>query len=318
MKHIILFLNLVLSLSLFAQKSKLPFKDRTFRAPTGQGKLFGTLSTPKEGNKDIICVIVPGSGPTDRNGNSGVFVYSNSYKILADSLAIRGFAVLRYDKRGVGESKYVYNSETEMTFDLYTKDVNFIINQIKKEKDFKKIVLIGHSEGSLLSIKAALNDSIAGLISLCGVGRSADSLLLTQLSNLPTDLKEEAIQIVQKINAGQTVENVSKPLMSIFRPSVQPYLRTWFKINPAFEFSKLEIPTLVIQGGTDLQVEIREGQILSAANPKAEYKFIADMNHILKRATSDRTQNIKTYGEPELELHPELVPAIVDFLNRLP
>lgn len=318
MKQILFLLSLILCISLNAQKSKLPYKDRTFRAATGQGKLMGVISTPKDTNNGIVCVIVPGSGPTDRDGNSGVFVYSNSYKLLADSLAKRGYAVVRYDKRGVGESKYVYNSETEATFDLYTKDVNFIISQIKKEKDFKKIVLIGHSEGSLLSIKAALNDSVSGLISLCGVGRTADSLLLTQLSNLPADLKQESVTIIKKINAGQTVEKVSQPLLAVFRPSVQPYLRTWFRINPAFEFSKLKIPALVIQGGADLQVEPREGLLLSGSNSGAEYKFIPDMNHVLKRASADRTQNIKTYGEPQLELHPELVPAIVEFLKKLP
>lgn len=318
MKQILFLLSLILCISLNAQKSKLPYKDRTFRAATGQGKLMGVISTPKDTNNGIVCVIVPGSGPTDRDGNSGVFVYSNSYKLLADSLAKRGYAVIRYDKRGVGESKYVYNSETEATFDLYTKDVNFIISQIKKEKDFKKIVLIGHSEGSLLSIKAALNDSVSGLISLCGVGRTADSLLLTQLSNLPADLKQESVTIIKKINAGQTVEKVSQPLLAVFRPSVQPYLRTWFRINPAFEFSKLKIPALVIQGGADLQVEPREGLLLSGSNSGAEYKFIPDMNHVLKRASADRTQNIKTYGEPQLELHPELVPAIVEFLKKLP
>lgn len=318
MKQILFLLSLILCISLNAQKSKLPYKDRTFRAATGQGKLMGVISTPKDTNNGIVCVIVPGSGPTDRDGNSGVFVYSNSYKLLADSLAKRGYAVIRYDKRGVGESKYVYNSETEATFDLYTKDVNFIISQIKKENDFKKIVLIGHSEGSLLSIKAALNDSVSGLISLCGVGRTADSLLLTQLSNLPADLKQESVTIIKKINAGQTVEKVSQPLLAVFRPSVQPYLRTWFRINPAFEFSKLKIPALVIQGGTDLQVEPREGILLSGSNSGAEYKFIPDMNHVLKRASADRTQNIKTYGEPQLELHPELVPAIVEFLKKLP
>lgn len=318
MKRIILLGLLLVSQSVFAQKEKAPFKERTFKASTGQGKLMGVLTVPRDSANGVVCVIVPGSGPTDKNGNSGVFLYTNAYKMLAEELAKNGYSVVRYDKRGIGESKYVYNAETELTFDLYSKDVNFIITRLKNDKDFRKIVLIGHSEGALLSIKAALNDSISGLVSLAGVGQSADSLLLKQLDNLPADLKTESKHIIQQINVGKTVDKVSEPLMSVFRPSIQPYLRTWFRVNPAFEISKLNIPILIVQGGTDIQVGVEQSVILREANPNASYTLILDMNHVLKRASSDRNQNIKTYGDPNLELHPDLVPAIIQFLKELP
>jgi fermentation-respiration switch protein FrsA (DUF1100 family) len=105
-------------------------------------------------------------------------------------------------------------------------------------------------------------------------------------------------------------------LYSLFRPSVQPYLISWFKYDPAKELAKLRIPVLIIQGTTDIQVRKEDAKILSEANPKAEIKIIKGMNHIFKEAGLDRMKNIETYNQPELQIKQELVEVITDFVIK--
>lgn len=313
--RILLLLFLLSHSSAFAQKS--PVKERNWRQATGQGRLFGTLALPREGKPNTLCIIVAGSGATDRNGNSGVFVYSNSYKMLSDSLATNGYAVIRYDKRGVGESVYAFNNETELSFPLYYEDLGIIIQNQRKEGHYEKIVLIGHSEGSTVALMAALKDSVDGYISLCGPGRPADSLLLTQLSNQPLKIREEAASIIRSINAGQNVPKVSEVLQSLFRPSIQPYLRSWFAVSPYREIAGLKCPALIVQGNTDIQVAVREGEILQGGLPEARLITIDQMNHVLKTAPADPARNIRTYGDPYMPLHKDLVPALLPFLEKI-
>lgn len=318
MMHIrILFFTVLLLTSVqgFAQKS--PIKERNWRQATGQGRLFGTLAVPREGKANTLCIIVAGSGATDRNGNSGAFVYANSYKMLSDSLVTHGYAVLRYDKRGIGESVYAYTGETSLSFPLYYEDLGIIIRTQRKEKNFEKIVLIGHSEGSTVSLMAALRDSVDGYISLCGPGRSADSLIITQLSTQPLKIREEALMIIRTINTGNTVPDVSEALQSLFRPSVQPYLRSWFAVKPYREISALRCPALIVQGNTDIQVAVSEGEKLQSGLPSAQLITIDQMNHVLKSSPADAAKNIRTYGDPYQPLHKDLVPALLPFLQKI-
>ena len=313
----LLFILIFVNFPLFAQKTKAPFKEINFRGPTGQGRLFGTLALPTDSNTNTLCIIVPGSGPTDRNGNTGSFVFANSYKFLSDSLAKHVYPVLRFDKRGVGESRYVYNSETELRFGLYVQDLNLIINRARKIKGIEKIVLIGHSEGATVALMAALRDSVHAYVSLCGPGQSADSLILTQLKTQPLSIQNEALEIIKLINMGKTTDKVSEPLMALFRPSIQAYLKSWFDIHPDIEISQLNIPTFIIQGATDIQVSVQESKRLAKAKPDADYVIISDMNHVLKKASDNRSQNIRTYGDPYQPLHPELTPLLLEFLKKL-
>lgn len=313
--RISLFAFLLLCSSAFAQKS--PIKERNWRQATGQGRLFGTLAVPREGKANTLCIIVPGSGPTDRNGNSGVFVYANSYKMLSDSLVMNGYAVLRYDKRGVGESVYAFTNETELTFPLYCEDLGQVIRGQRKDGNFSKIVLIGHSEGSTVSLMTALKDTVDGFISLCGPGRSADSLLLTQLRTQPLKVREEAEMIIRTINNGESMPKVSESLQSLFRPSVQPYLRSWFAVKPYAEIAELSCPVLIVQGNTDIQVAVSEGERLKAARPSAELITIDQMNHVLKTAPEDGPRNIRTYGDPYMPLNKGLMPALLPFLKNV-
>lgn len=104
-------------------------------------------------------------------------------------------------------------------------------------------------------------------------------------------------------------------LLSIFRPSVQPYLISWIKYDPAIEIAKLKIPVLLIQGTTDLQVTVNDAKLLSEAKPEAKLVIIKNMNHVLKESSSDVQENSATYRNPELPLKSELIDNIFKFVR---
>ena len=121
------------------------------------------------------------------------------------------------------------------------------VSRLKGDKRFSKVILLGHSEGSLIGIVAAEKIPVDAFISVSGVGRTADQILQEQLQGkLPPQLQAESSDILDSLKAGKTVANVSPSLVSLFRPSVQPYLISWMKYNPAVEIAKLKIPVLIL------------------------------------------------------------------------
>ncbi|MCC8174537.1 MAG: alpha/beta hydrolase, partial [Odoribacter sp.] len=118
-----------------------------------------------------------------------------------------------------------------------------------------------------------------------------------------------------KLEKGRTVNNVSPFLQNLFRPSVQPYLISWMKYDPVSEVSKLNIPILVIQGNMDIQLIMRDAELLASSNIRATRKIIKNMNHVLKEIdTKDKSQQQLIYLNPDLPIKQELVNIIVDFI----
>lgn len=298
-------------------KSKLPYVERNIYINPKSGFVRGTLSFPKRRDTALVCLIIPGSGPTDRNGNNGNILITDSYKMLSDSLASRGFAVIRYDKRGIGESRDPDFSEFNLKFEDMVKDASRWIKDMKQNKRFSKVVVIGHSEGSLIGMLAADTTGADAFISLAGPARSADELILSQLKTQQLTIYEESERIVKRLKAGERVDTISPLLQAVFRPSVQNYLKSWFAYNPSEKIQNLQIPVLIVQGTTDIQVQTSEAHALKTAKSDAILLIINGMNHILKQAPEDRNLNIMTYYNKELPLHPELVPGIVDFLKKV-
>jgi pimeloyl-ACP methyl ester carboxylesterase len=178
-----------------------------------------------------------------------------------------------------------------------------------------KIIVIGHSEGSLIGMIVSQQKNVAKFISIAGVGQSADKTLLEQLKAQSPIVLDQVTPIINKLVQGETVENVPPMFNSLFRPSVQPYLISWFKYDPQKEIKKLDIPVLIIQGTTDIQVSIVDAKKLSIANQNAQMIIIEGMNHIFKEAVSDRQKNIETYNRPEIPVKKELIKVITDFIN---
>ncbi|MFN3758122.1 MAG: alpha/beta hydrolase [Algoriphagus aquaeductus] len=241
---------------------------------------------------------------------------NNSLKMLAEGLAENGIASLRYDKRGVGESKDAGLSESELRFEHYVQDAKAWVDYLSKDSRFSEIVILGHSEGSLIGMIATQNPDVTKFISLAGVGTPAGEIIREQLKPQPPFVLEQSLPILEKLEKGETVDEVPPMLFSLFRPSVQPYLVSWFRYDPRQELAKLNKPILIIQGTTDLQVGVDDAEKLANANERAELRIIEEMNHILKEAESDRTKNIATYSMPELPLQSDLLESILKFLRK--
>ncbi|HEU4520672.1 MAG TPA: alpha/beta hydrolase, partial [Thermoanaerobaculia bacterium] len=169
-------------------------------------------------------------------------------------------------------------------------------------------------EGSLIAMLAAQKVPVAAVVSIAGAGRPAGDLLLEQLAGVPPALLEDARRIIAELTAGRTVGQVPAELQTLFRPSVQPYLISWFRYDPAAEAAKLEMPLLVIQGTTDVQVAVADAERLARASGKARLFIIDGMNHILKDVPPDADAQVRSYSDPALPLSPTLANAIRSFV----
>lgn len=280
---------------------------------TGTGKLEGTLLTDDVKTSNIVALIIAGSGPTDRDGNNPTMT-NNSLKMLADELVKAGVSSLRYDKRGVGKSKNAGLKEIDLRFDDYINDASQWIEYLNNLNSFNKIAVIGHSEGSLIGMVASQQKNVDKFISIAGAGQPIDQTIREQLKTQPPIVLEQSTLILDKLLRGETVEKVPTFLKPLFRPSVQPYMISWFKYDPQKEISKLNKPVLIVQGSTDIQVSLMDADELAAANKKADKVVIQKMNHIFKEATLDRQTNFQTYNQPDLPIKQEFVKAIGEFV----
>ena len=277
------------------------------------GTLFGTLTLPKSFVKGPVALIIAGSGPTDRNCNNPQMT-NDAYKKLAHELAERGIASIRYDKRGIAESVAAVESESSLVFYDYVQDAKDWIQQTKQDKRFTQVVVIGHSEGSMIGILAS--EKADKFISVAGAGRGIGVVLKEQLSCQPKEVQDEAFPMIDTLTMGKKLQHVSPAMMALFRPSIQPYMISWLKYDPAVELKKLKIPVLIIQGTTDIQVSVVDAKLLSAAKPDAKLLLIDKMNHILRTVDGDRDANLATYNNASLPLADGFVKEIADFILK--
>ena len=301
-------LLLVIS-NLFAGQS-----EKIVTLTTESGTLEGTLLIPETKAMIPAALIIAGSGPTDRDGNNPM-MKNNSLKMLSTELLKNGISTLRYDKRGIGKSKNAGLKESDLRFENYIEDAKGWIKFLKHNKGFDQIIVIGHSEGSLIGMIASQEKDVDKFISIAGVGQSADKTIREQLKAQPAIVLEQSTPILNKLIQGKMVKNVPPMLTSLFRPSVQPYLISWFKYDPQKEIAKLKKPVLIVQGSTDIQVSVKDADKLAKANQKAKKQIIKGMNHFLKEAELDRQKNIQTYNQPELPLKTELIKVLIDFIK---
>jgi pimeloyl-ACP methyl ester carboxylesterase len=283
------------------------------------GLLQGTLFTPVAVKNPAVVLIIAGSGPTDRNGNSRILPgKNNSLLQLADSLAAHGIASLRYDKRGIGASQIKGMKEENM---LFSDGVNDAIGWIKwlREKGYKKIYIAGHSEGSLVGMAAAAEEKPSGFISIAGSGRRIDKVLKEQINAGagPDSIKQLASHYLDTLLAGQRINKPNPLLFSLFRPSIQPYMTSWLQYDPAVIIANLSLRVLIVQGKKDIQIQELDAQLLHEAHRGSRLVLIDSMNHVLKSVNTDnRAENMKAYSKPELPVVQELVDAMVKFIKR--
>ncbi len=284
----------------------------------GDGTLHGTWVAPGAADEGFDAVlIISGSGPTDRDGNQAS-MKNDSLKMLAHALGEAGIASLRVDKRGVAASLKAGPKEEDLRFDTYIEDARSWVDLIKTMPDVKRVFIIGHSEGALIGAVVAGDDGIAGLVSLAGAGVPAADALRRQIKAAPNGEQILALAepTLQKLEKGELDPAPSPLLMSLFRPSVQPYLISWFKVDPRTEIAKAKGRVQIVQGTTDFQVLVEDAESLKAARADADYVLIEGMNHVLKVAPVDRGANAATYTNPDLPLASGVAEAIIGFIQK--
>lgn len=287
------------------------------------GTLFGTLRTPDAGS-DTAVLLIAGSGPTDRDGNNPLGVGAATYRLLAEALEEAGFASLRYDKRAIAASRLENPSRVDsLCFEEYIDDAAACAEALRGEGF--RVVLAGHSEGSLIAFAAARRCGAAAVVSLSGAGYPIDEILTTQLAAqlIPArmDLYMEARRIVARLKQGEHVDMTCRPreLYALFNPGVQRFLISQLQYDPRRELRALTIPVLLVGGDNDLQIKPDNLDALAEAQPRATRLLVPGMAHTLK-CTGERTlagQLRSVYADPSIPLSQELVEALVAFLRKL-
>ncbi|WP_346831866.1 alpha/beta fold hydrolase [Pseudomonas abietaniphila] len=306
-------------LSSLAQAGTPVVLQRPITLDTGTGELFGTLLLPKSTTPVPVVLIIAGSGPTDRDGNNPDGGRNDSMKRLALILAKHNIASVRYDKRGVAASRPATPDERDLSIEKYVDDAVAWAEKLKTDPRLGQLILMGHSEGALVATLAAERAGATALISVAGTGRPVDQVVREQLRyRLPPPLLARSEELIEEIKAGKTDDNVPEPLQVVFRPSVQPYLISLFRQNPAAAFSKLKIPTLIIQGRNDMQVGVGDAQLLHKAKPDSQLAIIDGMNHVLRIVPMDMKRQLASYKDPQLPLASELSDRIMNFISSVP
>lgn len=274
--------------------------------------LHGTLLGPPDAQ--AAAVLIPGSGPTDRNGDQLPAIRAGTLRLLAEDLAGQGVATVRIDKRGVGASAAAALSEDALRFDHMAEDARAWAADLAQRTGRDCVWLMGHSEGGLVAqVAAADNPQVCGVVLLASAGRPAADILREQLTALPQPMRDQAMHALSELEAGRTVETVPG-LEALFRPSVQPYLISWFRHDPRELAATYDRPMLVVHAERDIQVNEADADALTTAQPIARRLDLEGVNHVLKAAPADRAGNIAVYADPDAPLAEGLADAVAAFV----
>jgi pimeloyl-ACP methyl ester carboxylesterase len=289
-------------------------------APGPNGPLAGTYLDA--GAKAPVVLIIPGSGPTDRDGNNPLGVTAAPYRLLAEALATDGVSTVRIDKRGMFGSKAAVPDANKVTIGDYVADTHSWVKAIRDKAGAKCVWVLGHSEGSLVALAAGQQpEGICGVISVSGAGRKLSDVLREQLRANPANapLLDSAMAALDSLERGEHVDGIGMhpALQRLFAPQVQDFLIDDFRYDPAKLAAALKVPLLIVQGERDLQVSVADARALAAAQAKAKMVLIPSMNHVLKDVPSDdRAANLATYADPSLQVDPILVDSVASFVKR--
>jgi uncharacterized protein len=289
-------------------------------APGPQGPLKGTLLAPAK--VDAAVVIIPGSGPTDRDGNSPLGVKASTLRLLAEGLSANGIASVRIDKRGMFASAGAVPDANAVTIADYADDAVAWLAVTRATLGLPCVWLMGHSEGGLVaSVAARRSPDACGLILMAAAGRPLGQILRAQLRANPANgpILPQALAAIDQLEAGKRVDVTGMHLIlstTLFAPAVQGFLISTMAIDPPSLLRDYDKPILILQGARDLQTTVSDAELLKAANANARVVIVPGANHVLKRVTTEeRSTNFATYADPNLPLAPGIVETLIDFLR---
>jgi pimeloyl-ACP methyl ester carboxylesterase len=336
------------------QEPKPPFpyasEDLQFFNAKDNVMLAGTLTKPSTGANWPVVVLISGSGPQNRNEE---LAGHKPFLVLADHLTRNGIAVLRYDDRGVAQSKGVFATATSADF---ANDVDAAVTYLKSRKDvnIKKIGLIGHSEGGLIApMVAARNKDVAYIVLMAGPGVNGKEVLRIQIDllNRAAGMSEvesqkqvaftTGIMDIIQMGGDSTVksaalraylykgyealpDDVKKQMTEQqFSQEYSSFNTPWFsyfmQYEPAPALEKIKIPVLALNGTKDLQVWAPqnllaiEKALKKGRNKKYLIKELPNLNHLFQEA---KTGGSSEYSEIEQTLSPLLLEEITRFLKQ--
>ncbi len=273
----------------------------------------GTLQIPSIDQPVPLVILLTGSGPNDRDGNS-MMTRNDSHKQLANALQDNNIATYRYDKRSYTLVKERKQTD-DISFEDFIKDARTVVTHFENDPRFNKIFIAGHSQGSLVGL-LAINENIDGFISLAGAADPIDAVVIEQLAAQSPGLDKMAAQVFEKMKTQDSlVTDVNPFLLSIVGPKVQPFMKSWMSYKPTDVIAKLKIPTLIINGTRDRQVSIQQAEKLHAALPQSQLIIIDGMDHLFKKVSKDDVEAAKSYIDPSFPLHEQLVTTMVQFIK---
>jgi pimeloyl-ACP methyl ester carboxylesterase len=276
--------------------------------------LYGTLTQPEGRPHGPVVLIIAGSGPTDRDGNS-LFVPgrdSYSYQQLAQGLAANGIASLRYDKRGAGQSTLSGKSVASLTIDDYVADAVACVGHLQRGGKFSAVSVIGHSEGGIIGLKLAALTRLKCLIPLSTPGQCTDKVLLEQLKpRLSDTLYRQSVRILDELRQDITPAGVPADLNMLFNAGNYAYWKSSFRFDPCTLLAAVNIPVLIVGGAADQQVSPAQVALLQHCKPDTRLVLIPGMTHALKNSSAISPDN-----KTPLSLSPELIPALASFIRQ--
>lgn len=295
--------------------------ESPYTIKSGALELGGTLTVPRNATGRVpVVVIIAGSGPTDRNGNSLIGgIRPNSYAQLAWQLAGKGIASLRYDKRAMPGMKGTFDM-TRMTLDDFAADARAAAESLARDVRFSRVILLGHSEGSSLALIAGrAGPPVAAVISVSGLGRPFGVVLREQLARQfdSATLVRYDTAMAQYLR-GEQPKDVPPQLGPLFVPINLSFMKSLTSFDPPAAIRAVRQPVLIVQGGRDVQVTVADAERLHAAKPDAQLVVVPLANHVLKQ-TTDTTLNgqMPTYQNPTVPIMPDVANAIADWIIKL-
>lgn len=269
-------------------------------------QLPGTLTYSAENQPLVIWV--HGSGGVNRDGNT-----PNYIKQFRDEINKKEIAFFSYDKRTANIKNVKFIQEDGIYFSDFVSDLKEVINKFKDDKRFSEIILAGHSQGSLIAMLALEN--VDKYISIAGAGETIDKTLVRQVTAQSPAFGKLTEQYIKELKENGSIKSVDPNLMSLFAPQNQPFLISWMNLDPIKEITKVKIPTLIINGDKDIQVQISDAENLKKAKPDATLVIIKNMNHPLKNIEKDE-DNLKSYMSADYTISNELIETIENFIKK--
>lgn len=283
----------------------------------GEVQLSGILTLPESPEPAVVVLIIAGSGPTDRDGNSALTGGRNdSLKQLSGCLIEQGIPTLRYDKRGTGISSGQPDNMPEVVFEDLVDDACRWIDILREEYHYRKIIVLGHSQGALIAMLAAGISHADAVISVAGAGRPIGDVIRGQLIRNSGMEPSAVAGIFRDFKAGKEIQHNSPLVRQLFSNEAAAFLLSWMKYDPAQVIAELDLPVLITWGEADIQTSKKDTELLAAQALQGEYLQVPDMNHVMKIAV-DEYNNYLAYIDPRFPLSVEFTGGLINFIRRI-